>query len=138
MNKEILALLVFAEPESSKGLKEELQLQSVRTCQVHTCTEAKVFINQEAKPDIIFSDTAVPDGTWADVLRMARKEHPKAEVVVVSRFPDTKLYIDVMERGGFDFMAPPFSRTEVAHVVERATVDASKRWGAPFRAAATA
>jgi DNA-binding NtrC family response regulator len=138
MKKDILALMVFAEPDRSKGLKEELQLQSVRTCQVRTCTEAKEFITQEAKPDIIFSDTAVPDGTWADVLRMARKEHPQAEVVVVSRFPDTKLYLDVMERGGFDFMVPPFSRTEVAHVVESATVDTAKRWGAPFRAAARA
>jgi DNA-binding NtrC family response regulator len=138
MNKGILALLVFAEPDQLKGLKEELQQQSVRTRQVRTCTEAKEFINQEAKPDIIFSDTCVPDGNWADVLRMARKEHPSAEVVVVSRLPDTRLYMDVMERGGFDFMAPPFSKTEVAHVVENATVEASKRWGAPFRAAASA
>lgn len=138
MNKDILALLVFAETDRLKGLQQELQQQSVKTRQVRTCTEAKEFIKREAKPDIIFSDTSVPDGTWADVLRMARKEHPSAEVVVVSRLPDTKLYMDVMERGGFDFMTPPFSKTEVAHVVESATVEASKRWGAPFRAAATA
>jgi DNA-binding NtrC family response regulator len=138
MNKDILALLVFAEPDRLKGLEQELRLQSVKTREVRTCTEAKEFIEREAKPDIIFSDTSVPDGTWADVLRMARKEHPSAEVVVVSRLPDTKLYMEVMERGGFDFMAPPFSRTEVAHVVESVTVEASKRWGAPFRAAATA
>lgn len=138
MRKDILALLIFAEPEWPNGLKEALQLLSVRTSQVRTCIEAKEFINQEEKPDIIFSDTAVSDGSWADVLRMARKEHSRAEVVVVSRFPDTKLYMDVMERGGFDFIVPPFSATEVAHVVEGATVEASKRWGHPFRAAATA
>jgi DNA-binding NtrC family response regulator len=138
MNKDILALLVFAEPDRLKGLQQELRQQSVKTREVRTCSEAKEFIKREAKPDIIFSDTSMVDGTWADVLRMARKEHPSAEVVVVSRLPDTKLYMDVMERGGFDFMAPPFSHTEVAHVVESATVEASKRWGAPFRAAATA
>jgi DNA-binding NtrC family response regulator len=138
MNKDILALLVFAESDSSQSLQRELQRQSVQTRQVRTCTEAKQFIEREKKPDIIFSDASVPDGTWADVLKMARKEHMSAEVVVVSRLPDTKLYLDVMEGGGFDFIAPPFTQTELAHVVQTATVDTSKRWGAPFRAAATA
>jgi DNA-binding NtrC family response regulator len=138
MNKDILALLVFAEAETSQGLQRELQRQSVKTRQVRTCTEAKEFIEQERKPDIIFSDAAVPDGTWVDVLKMARNENTAAEVVVVSRLADTKLYMDVMQGGGFDFIAAPFSQAELAHVLQSATVDASKRWGAPLRAAARA
>jgi two-component system, response regulator YesN len=138
MTKEILALLVSAEPDSSQGLQRELSRQSVKTRQVRTCTEAKQFIEREKKPDIIFSDASVPDGTWADVLRMARREKASAEVVVVSRLPDTKLYLDVMEGGGFDFIAPPFSQTQLAHVVQCATVETSKRWGATLRSAATA
>lgn len=136
MTKEILALLVSAEPDSSQRLQRELSRQSVKTRQVRTCTEAKQFIERENKPDIIFSDASMPDGTWADILKMARKEQTSAEVVVVSRLPDTKLYMDVMDGGGFDFIAPPFSQTELAHVVQSATVDASKRWGAPLRSTA--
>jgi DNA-binding NtrC family response regulator len=138
MTKAILALLVSAEADQSQGLQRELQRQSVKIRQVRTCTEAKQFIEREEKPDIIFSDASVPDGTWADVLRMARNEKTAAEVVVVSRLPNTKLYIDVMDAGGFDFIAPPFSQAEIAHVVQAATVEASKRWAAPLRAAARA
>jgi DNA-binding NtrC family response regulator len=137
VTKEILALLVFAESDSSKSLERELQRQSVKTRQVRSCTEAKEFMERGQEPDIIFSDTSVPDGTWADVLRLARNEHTAAEVVVVSRLPDTKLYMDVMQGGGFEFMAPPFSQAELAHVLQSATVEASKRWGASMRAAAT-
>jgi DNA-binding NtrC family response regulator len=138
MTKDILALLVFSETDSSQGLQRELQRQSVKTRQVRSCTEAKQFIEREEKPDIIFSDASVPDGTWADIVRMARKEQTSAEVVVVSRLPNTKLYMDVMDGGGFDFIAPPFSQAEIAHVVQSATVDASKRWGASLRASARA
>jgi two-component system, OmpR family, copper resistance phosphate regulon response regulator CusR len=138
MTKDILALLVSAESDQSQGLQRELQRQSVKTRQVRTCTEAKQFFEREEKPDIIFSDVLVPDGTWADVLRMARNEKTSAEVVVVARLPNTKLYMDVMDGGGFDFIAPPFSQAEIAHVVQTATVDASKRWAAPLRAAARA
>jgi DNA-binding NtrC family response regulator len=138
MAKDILALVVSAETDSSQGLQRELQRQAIKTRQVRTCTEAKQFFEREEKPDIIFSDASVPDGTWADVLRMARKEQAAAEVVVVSRLPNTKLYMDVMDGGGFDFIAPPFSQAEIAHVLQTATVDASKRWAAPLRAVARA
>lgn len=138
MTKDILALLVFAEPDSSKTLERALQQQSIKTRQVRTCTEAKEVIEREKRPDVIFSEVSVPDGTWADVVKMARKETGTAEVIVVSRLPDTKLYMDVMERGGFDFIAPPYSETDLAHVVESATVDSSKRWGTKLRAAASA
>jgi DNA-binding NarL/FixJ family response regulator len=134
MTKDILALLVFAESDSSQTLQRALQRQSVRTMRVRTCNEARQFMERETRPDIIFSDVSVADGTWADVLKMARKERTPAEVVVVSRLPNTKLYIEVMERGGFDFMAPPFAQADLAHVVESATVEASKRWGAQLRA----
>jgi DNA-binding NtrC family response regulator len=137
MKKDFLALLVFAQPEPLSGLQEQLQRQSVRTHPVRSYTEAEAFVRRERKPDIIFTDTFLPDGTWADVLRMARKEQPSAEVVVTSRLPDTKLYLDVMESGGFDFVAAPYSRAEVAHVLENATSAASKRGAAQLGAAAS-
>jgi DNA-binding NtrC family response regulator len=135
MKNDFRALLVSPEPEQLNGLEKELQLHSVRTHQVRSCTEARAFIRRQGNPDIIFTDASLPDGTWADVLRMARKEQPSAEVVIASRLPDIKLYLDFMESGGFDFIAVPFSQTEVAHILENASVEASKRWGAQLRAA---
>lgn len=138
MSKNILALLISSNARHSDSLQRILRHQSVTTRRVATCSEAKSFIDHESRPDVIFSDTAVPDGTWADVLRMARKDDVNAEVVVVSRIPDTKLYLDVMENGGFDFIAPPFFDADLAHVIESATADAGKRWGTQMRAAAHA
>jgi DNA-binding NtrC family response regulator len=135
MRKDILALVISDEagPVAAleTGLRPLLKTQRVRTCQ-----EAKELMTAQRKPDIIFSDLSMPDGTWADVVKIIKSQHDSPEVIVVSRLPDTKLYMEVMERGGFDFITPPFAASDLAHVVKSATVDASKRWGAHTRAMA--
>jgi FixJ family two-component response regulator len=68
---------------------------------------------------------------------MIKEERGSAEVIVVSRLPNTELYMEVMERGGFDFITPPFAPSDLAYLVQSATVDASKRWGAHMRAYAS-
>ena len=136
MIKDILALLIFGESTSPLDLRKALQRQSIKTRQVQSCTEAKQFIERGVRPDIIFSDTSVEDGTWADILSMVRKEPTSAEVVVVSRLPSTKLYMEVMENGGFDLIAPPFTQADLECIVESATVDVSKRWRFQSRALA--
>ncbi len=136
MRKDMLALLVSAEPGPIASLEIGLRQQSMKTRRVRTCREAKESMAREAKPDIVFSDISMPDGTWADVVKITKREHNAAEVIVVSRLPNTELYMEVMERGGFDFISPPFAASDLAYVVQSATGDLSKRWGARMRALA--
>ena len=37
---------------------------------------------------------------------------------MVSRLVDVSLYVDTMEGGAFDFIVPPLSASELAHVVK--------------------
>ena len=37
---------------------------------------------------------------------------------MVSRLVDVSLYVDTMEGGAFDFIVPPLSANELAHVVK--------------------
>ncbi len=39
------------------------------------------------------------------------------KVIVVSRLIDTKLYVETMADGAFDFIVPPITRDELAHVL---------------------
>ena len=41
-------------------------------------------------------------------------------VIVVGATPDTKQYLDVMERGAFDFVVAPFEREPLGFVVRSA------------------
>jgi hypothetical protein len=39
--------------------------------------------------------------------------------MVVSRLPNTQMYLDVMERGGFDFVSPPFALADLSHMLDQ-------------------
>ena len=66
---------------------------------------------------LVFTDTELPDGTWADILTVAERAACPVNVVVVARVVDTRFYVQAMEAGAFDFMVPPFNATDLTHVV---------------------
>jgi hypothetical protein len=69
----IRALLVYADAEPLRSLKLTLQGLPVEIDQVHTCQQARNSLKRAIKrPDIVFTDTALPDGTWRDLLSIAR------------------------------------------------------------------
>ena len=69
---------------------------------------------------LVFTDTQLLDGTWADILAAAEKAAEPVNVIVVARVVDTRFSIEAIETGAFDFLAPPFVATDLAHVVRSA------------------
>ena len=80
---------------------------------------------------LVFTDTQLPDGTWADVLALAQKAKLPVNVIVVARVVDTRFYVEVIETGAFDFLAPPFNATDLAYVVRSAMDNVVARRAAP-------
>ncbi|MGH9356551.1 MAG: response regulator [Terriglobia bacterium] len=130
----VQALLISNGSESIRALKDDLKQLPVATRQAGSCEEATHLIGPQV--DVIFTDLTLRDGNWIDVVDLARRAHSAAEVVVVSRLPDTKLYVEVMERGGFDFITPPLGAHSLQRLLDSATAEPAKRWGAPLRAGA--
>lgn len=128
MANEIMALLVGDKGDPVQGLETALRGQSVNTRQVNSCEEAKRILQKQDRPAIVFTGAKLPDGAWTDLLESPAGDSGRAEVVVVSSQPDVDLYLSVMERGAFDFIAAPFAPAELAHVVRCATHDSSKGW----------
>ena len=87
---------------------------------------------------LVFTDTQLPDGTWADILALAQKAKLPVNVIVVARVVDTRFYVEVIETGAFDFLAPPFNATDLAYVVRSAMDNVVARRAAPARAALNA
>lgn len=125
MNEEICAMLVHDQENPVGGLKPLLEHQGVRTLRVRNCEQAQIGLETGVPPHLVFTDTDLPDGKWADVLTLARRLTPATQVIVVSRFVDTELYIEVLESQAFDFIVPPFTDSDLAHVVRCATWHAS-------------
>jgi two-component system response regulator HydG len=79
------------------------------------------------QPDLIFTDTRLPDGSWTDLVDMAEKFDSPVNVIVVSTTEDVQLYISALQRGAFDFVLPPFERQGLEFVVRSGSEDARHR-----------
>ncbi len=76
---------------------------------------------------MVFTDTVLPDGNWEQLLEAARTAPEYVNTVVVSAEANIQLYIETVERGAWDFVAPPFTEIEIAHVLRCAVENTRKR-----------
>jgi DNA-binding NtrC family response regulator len=120
MTERITALLVHQNSETLATLKGALERQGMRILQADSRTAAKRMLGGLNPAPIVFTDTELPDGTWADIVALAEHSKRAVNVIVVARLVDTRFYVTAIETGAFDFIAPPFNATDLAYVVRSA------------------
>ncbi len=128
------ALLVYDQEDPLGRLIGPLETQSIETCRARTCQQALPILEKGNPPHLVFTDTTLPDGTWADVLALAAGARAPVSVIVVARLPDVRLYVEVIQRGAFDFISPPFVASELAHILRCVTDNVFTRREAQARA----
>jgi len=140
MGEGIRALLLHSLRHPLAALRQALEGQGIKTVHARNCAEATRLLQKPGPPHLLFTDTQLPDGNWADAIRIAQKAADPVDVIVVSRLVDVQFYIEVLQSGAFDFIAPPFEDAELAHVVRCAAGNVEARRHAKSKAeqAATA
>ena len=114
--KDFWALLIYDQDDPMRRLEGFLISHGVTTRRSHKCSETRSILRSVASPSIVMTDISLPDGTWEDVLRAASA----VPVIVVSRMPNISLYLDVLEKGGRDFVVPPFRTSDLAFIIRAA------------------
>jgi DNA-binding NtrC family response regulator len=70
-------------------------------------------------PLAVFTESALPDGTWKDVLAAIKHfEKPFPALVVTSSFASDRLWSEVLDLGGYDVLTKPLIHDEVRRVLE--------------------
>ena len=138
MTDTVTALLVHQHSETLAELKLALERQGMRTLQAGTRAAAKRMLGGLDPAPLVFTDTNLPDGNWADILAVAEKARRPVNVIVVARLVDTRFYVEAIETGAFDFIAPPFNATDLAYVVRSAVDNVIGRRAALARASQSA
>jgi DNA-binding response OmpR family regulator len=133
MADEVWVLLVHDEKESVGRVERMLLDQGVRTRRVRNFSEARAALREPVQPSLVLTGTAFPDGTWFDVLEAARAGVAEVPVIVVSALVDISLYLDVLETGAHDFIVPPLTSVEFAHVIRAAILKGRPANGAEGR-----
>jgi len=137
MAKRITAIVVHNDSETMATLKAALERQGM--CIIHARSQAQAnrMLGGQNPAPLVFTDTQLPDGTWADILAAAEKAAEPVNVIVVARVVDTRFYVQAIETGAFDFLAPPFTATDLGYVVRSALDNIVARRAARSHAART-
>jgi DNA-binding NtrC family response regulator len=96
---------------------------------VATCREAIERLHSEGVP-LIVCEKLLEDGTWKDILNHIKGSTEVPLLIVASRMADAFLWAEVLNLGGYDVLAKPFSDREVRHVLTTAVLsglDATSR-----------
>ena len=135
MTESVTALVVYRNSETLATLKGALESQGMSIARAESRAQAKQMLGERNPAPLVFTDTQLPDGTWADILAEAERAAQPVNVIVVSRVVDTRFYVEVIETGAFDFLAPPFVSTDLAYVVRNALDNVvARRAGRPHTA----
>ena len=117
MREEISAVLLHQPTESQRLLKQALEGRSINVNWLQNYREALPLLRDVDPPHLVFTEALLPDGTWADVVNLALEALKPVKVIVVSRLIDVGLYVQTMGGGACDFIVPPMTSDELAHVL---------------------
>lgn len=126
------ALIVSNENEVFSGLQESLNRIGISADLARTCEHARTLLEQANPPELVFSDSNLPDGSWAGVIGMTTSSTDPVPIIVISKDRDYQTCMDAMDAGAADCIGPPFLAADVAWVV-RNTLNREK--SLPKRAA---
>lgn len=129
------AVLLHDQEEPLAGLGPILDQLGVSFIRARTCSEAAQLLARDRSPHLLFCDTILPDGNWNDVLELSARAPGPVSVIVVARFVNIRFYVEVIERGAFDFITPPFAGSDLSHVVRCAAANIVDRQFAQARSA---
>ena len=119
MTHDIKALLVMAQGRCQPML-DALESCGIEVLPVCDCNEARRMLEIEPMVQVVVTDARLHDGDWRRVLEIVGRGRRKIEVIVCSRLGDPKMWLDVLEEGGYDVLVEPFEHEEVQRIVEAA------------------
>jgi len=74
----------------------------------------------DSRISVVICEALLPDGNWKDLLARMASAQASPVLVVTSKVADESLWAEVLNLGGYDVLAQPFDREEVARVVRSA------------------
>ena len=115
-------------------LVDVLESCGIEVLPVCDCNEARRMLETQPQVQAVVTDTALSDGDWRRVLEIVVQGCADIEVIVCSNLGDPRLWLDVLELGGYDVLVQPYQHEEVWRIVEAAVARSYMRSLPPGRA----
>jgi len=112
-------LVAISDRENRESLVRVLTACGVEPIFCSTAGEVREAMELDA-PDVLFCDPAFADGSFDDLPRAFDSGRLITPVIVCSRLYDPAVYLDVMNRGAFDFIVYPYRSEDVKWILAAA------------------
>jgi len=97
-----------------------------RLMAAQTIQQAREVIEKEAI-DLLVVDVNLPDGDGTTLLETLRARQPQANAIVITGAPSVDCAVSALRQGALDFVAKPFSATQLMEHVKAALARQAKR-----------
>lgn len=116
-------LFISGCPDDARRLSRMLQSLPLDLDYAETLQQARNMLNRETYQAIL-TEADLPDATWLDVLETAGNCWGRVPVIVTDPQADSRLWSEVLNRGGYDLLAQPFYGPEVRRILGNASTRA--------------
>jgi len=109
-------LFVSGHQEDALRLSEMLHSLPVVLDHVSSMRQTRAKLRQ-CDYSVILTEARLPDGSWLDVLRVARQHSGGMEVIVTDPHADARLWSEALNLGAYDLVSQPFYEPEVRRIL---------------------
>jgi len=126
-------LVACADIERRASLVDVLSQCDVTPSTAASVSEVRTALRQRSV-HLVFCEDGLPQGGFREVLGLTKATGAGVPLVVSSPLGDLNEYMEAMQLGAFDFIAPPYRRVEVESIVNSVReIHLSKRMGGTRR-----
>ena len=110
------ALVAISDREGREALMETLAECGIEPIPCSSVGEVSAILALEAT-DVLFCDTAFVESGFDHLPRAVSSGELRPPVIVCSRFYDPAMYLEVIQRGAFDYIIYPYGTDEVRWIL---------------------
>ncbi|MCK5897021.1 MAG: response regulator transcription factor [Cocleimonas sp.] len=83
-----------------------------------TYTDASAWLNNN-ELDVLLTDLGLPDGNGKQLIEQTRKQHPSAEIMVISRFGDENSVVEAIKAGASGYLLKDESEEDISDAIHQ-------------------
>jgi DNA-binding NarL/FixJ family response regulator len=83
-----------------------------------TYTDASVWLNDN-ELDVLLTDLGLPDGNGKQLIEQTRKQHPHAEIMVISRFGDENSVVEAIKAGSSGYLLKDEDEAHITDAIQQ-------------------
>jgi DNA-binding NtrC family response regulator len=112
-------LFISGRHDDARQLSRMLESLPVALEHVETYQQARNRL-QQFDYDVLLTEAVLPDGTWLEVLQLARDICGGQEVIVTDPQADAPFWANALNLGAYDVLSQPFYAPEVRRILSNA------------------